>query len=466
MKFSQKVALAIVLPVCLVLSVSGTWSVHRSFVRELEVAAQTHSEAQMQQRYTLEALLAGAEDDSIGTFLSLMQQYEAQEQALGKGRIWFSILGEQGTVLYSTMPFGIPYAKQQEAAAAREHQVLYHTDGTDSYQILCTRMWGAERPLWLVNAYDAGNQFAERDRLIRQDLFRVGGVLLLVGAAALIVARLLTQPLRQLETASRALSRGELTARVQIRSRDELEHLGNTFNTMAEAVENQVQALREESARQKRFVAAFSHELKTPMTAILGYANLLRSGEQAPDKRHRAAGYIYHESQRLEELSRELLLLFGLEQGGVALQDVKLSAVWGDVRRSLPELEPRLRWEGKDAAVRADRPLLTALLRNLILNAAHADGSGGTILFWNKETADGVRVGVTDAGTGIPPEELDKLTEPFYRVDKSRSRMSGGNGLGLTICAQIAQAHGARLQIESAAGQGTTVWITLKEVTP
>lgn len=364
------------------------------------------------------------------------------------------------------MPFGIPYAKQQEAAAAREHQVLYHTDGTDSYQILCTRMWGAERPLWLVNAYDAGNQFAERDRLIRQDLFRVGGVLLLVGAAALIVARLLTQPLRQLETASRALSRGELTARVQIRSRDELEHLGNTFNTMAEAVENQVQALREESARQKRFVAAFSHELKTPMTAILGYANLLRSGEQAPDKRHRAAGYIYHESQRLEELSRELLLLFGLEQGGVALQNVKLSAVWGDVRRSLPELEPRLRWEGKDAAVRADRPLLTALLRNLILNAAHADGSGGTILFWNKETADGVRVGVTDAGTGIPPEELDKLTEPFYRVDKSRSRMSGGNGLGLTICAQIAQAHGARLQIESAAGQGTTVWITLKEVTP
>ena len=77
-----------------------------------------------------------------------------------------------------------------------------------------------------------------------------------------------------------------------------------------------------------------------------------------------------------------------------------------------------------------------------------------------------MRVGVTDAGTGIPPEELDKLTEPFYRVDKSRSRMSGGNGLGLTICAQIAQAHGARLQIESAAGQGTTVWITLKEVTP
>ena len=244
MKFSQKVALAIVLPVCLVLSVSGTWSVHRSFVRELEAAAQTHSEAQMQQRYTLEALLAGAEDDSIGTFLSLMQQYEAQEQALGKGRTWFSILGEQGTVLYSTMPFAIPYAKQQEAAAAGEHQVLYHTDGTDSYQILCTRMWGAERPLWLVNAYDAGKQFAERDRLIRQDLFRVGGVLLLVGAAALIVARLLTQPLRQLETASRALSRGDLTARVQIRSRDELEHLGNTFNAMAEAVENQVQALR------------------------------------------------------------------------------------------------------------------------------------------------------------------------------------------------------------------------------
>lgn len=466
MRFSQKVALAIVLPVCLVLSISGTLSVHRNFMRELDAAAQTNGEAQMQQRYELESLLAGAPDEEIGTLLTLLQQYQEQEYAQGKSEIWFTVLGENGTVLYTTLPLTVPYNKQQAAAAVGEEQVLYYTEDGGAYQILGTQMQDTARPLWLVNAYDVSDLFAARDRLILQNLFREGGVLLLVGAVALVVARLLTQPLRQLENASRALSQGDLEAHVQIQSGDELEHLGHTFNAMAQAVKDQMQTLQEESTRQKRFVAAFSHELKTPMTAILGYANLLRSGEQTPEKRHRAAGYIYHESQRLESLSRELLLLFGLERGGVALQPVQLGAVWADVCRSLPELESRLHWEGQDVTIRADRALLATLLRNLLLNAANADETGGTLLFWNKETAEGVQIGVTDTGPGIPAEERDKLTEPFYRVDKSRSRAGGGNGLGLTICAQIAQAHGTQLQIESKPGQGTTVWITLQEVQP
>lgn len=466
MKFSQKVALAILLPVCLVLSLSGTWAVHGNFVRDLEAEALRCSEDQMEQRYALEALLAGAPDWDTATLLGLLGRYESSQQALGKAQAWYSLMGENGTVLYSTMPLDIPYETQRQAVDAGEEQVLYHTGGTGRYQILCTRMWGVERPLWLVSAYDASDAFAGRDRLIEQNLLREGGVLLLVGLVALVVARLLTQPLRQLETASRALARGDLTARVQIESRDELEHLGHTFNTMAGAVQDQMQALQQESARQKRFVAAFSHELKTPMTAILGYADLLRSGEQTPEKRHRAAGYIYRESQRLEALSRELLLLFGLEQGGVHLQPVSLEAVWGDVRRRLPELEGRLQQEGAEVTLQADRALLVTLLRNLVLNGANADETGGPVRLWARPGPDGVRLGVTDTGPGIPREELDKLTEPFYRLDKSRSRQSGGNGLGLTLCAEIARAHGTRLQIESTPGQGTTVWITLQEVQP
>lgn len=108
-----------------------------------------------------------------------------------------------------------------------------------------------------------------------------------------------------------------------------MEQLGKTFNGMAQAVCEQMQSLQEESERQKRFVAAFTHELKTPMTAILGYANLLRSGEQPPEKHHRAAEYIYHESLRLETLSRELLLLLGLEKGAPELGPVTLGAVKG-----------------------------------------------------------------------------------------------------------------------------------------
>ena len=206
MRFSQKVALAIVLPVCLVLSISGTLSVHRNFMRELDAAAQTNGEAQMQQRYELESLLAGAPDEEIGTVLALLQQYQEQEYAQGKSEIWFTVLGENGTVLYTTLPLTVPYNKQQAAAAVGEEQVLYYTEDGGAYQILGTQMQDTARPLWLVNAYNVSDLFAARDRLILQNLFREGGVLLLVGAAALVVARLLTQPLRQLENASRALS--------------------------------------------------------------------------------------------------------------------------------------------------------------------------------------------------------------------------------------------------------------------
>lgn len=282
----------------------------------------------------------------------------------------------------------------------------------------------------------------------------------------MLVARLLTQPLQGMERASAALSCGDLSARVNLASGDELERLGRTFNQMADALTGQMQALQEEAGRQKRFVAAFTHEMKTPMTAILGYADLLRKGEQTPDKCHRAAGYIYHESERLESLSRELLLLFGLEQGGVVLEPVRLSTVWGDVTRSLPELAPRLVQEGQDPVLQANRVLLATLLRNLVLNAVAADRGQGAIRLWCDRQDGALRLGVTDAGPGIPAEELEKLREPFYRLDKSRSRQNGGNGLGLTICEAIARAHDATLHIESEPGRGTTVWITAKEAVP
>lgn len=151
---------------------------------------------------------------------------------------------------------------------------------------------------------------------------------------------------------------------------------------MAQAVCQQMAALQEETARQKRFVAALIHELKTPMTAILGYGNLLRCGEQPTEKRHRAAAYIYHASQRLKALSQDLMQLFGLDQSGIQMGPVEVSALWGELRRSLPTLETRLEWEGKEVVLLANRTLLATLLRNLILNAAAAETIQGKIYVW------------------------------------------------------------------------------------
>lgn len=464
MKFSQKLAAAIVLPVCMALSAGGTWSIHRNFFRSLDMATQAHTAAQISQRYELEMNLGQAENADPTELFSQLMQYADQQRQMGKEENWFAVMGENGSVLYSNIPQTIPYRSQRDAASAAEQTVLYATGAGRQYQLLGTQMRGLSRPLWLVNVYDMSPQFAERDRQIRQHLTLEVVVLLLAAGAAAVVSHCMTEPLRQLETASRKLARGDLTARTQIESGDELERLGNTFNGMAQAVCEQMQALQEESMRQKRFVGAFNHELKTPMTAIFGYANLLRSGEQPSEKRHRAADYIYHESLRLENLSRELLLLLGLEKGGVEMKPVSLATVKGELFRSLPELEKRLLWQCEETTVQANKELLVTLLRNLVVNAAVADTTGKSIRIWSQDSKGKVRIGVTDCGPGIPEEEVARIKEPFYRIDKSRSREAGGNGLGLAICEQIAQAHNTDLQIESRLGQGTTLSIILQEV--
>ena len=321
-----------------------------------------------------------------------------------------------------------------------------------------------DRSIWLVNAYDATKQFRERDRQILQHLILQVTALILTGVAALLISMILTRSLKKLESASDALSQGKTGVRVEISSGDELEQLGKAFNQMADAIESQVQMLQEETSRQKRFVAAFTHELKTPMTAILGYSSMLRSGEQPTERRQKAADYIYHESYRLEALCQELLLLLGLEKGEICLKPTPIAAIYGDVRRSLPEnfIQLELLCEGK-VSVQGNRILLATLVRNLILNAAAAEPKDCMVTVRCVRQSDGIRLSVEDHGRGIPEEELSKITEPFYRVDKSRARENGGSGLGLSICTMIARVHNSQLEIESCLGKGTKVWITLKE---
>ncbi len=465
MKFAYKLTLAILSLLCAALSFGGTWTIQQNFSQMQRDMIQQSSQQQLRDRYTLETKFGEAEDSSTKTMDSLAELYAEEEQVvMADSASPFSLFGENGTVLYSNMPHTIPYSDQQAAISAGETKARYIAVGEQYYLLLATPLRGLDRPIWLVNAYDVSKQFQERDRQIRQHLILQGTALVLTGAAALCISRILTRSLKKLESASDALSEGKTGVRVEISSGDELERLGKTFNQMADAIETQFQMLQEETNRQKRFVAAFTHELKTPMTAILGYSNMLRSGEQPAERRRKAADYIYRESTRLETLCQELLLLLGLEKGECQLKPTSIAAIYGDIRRSLPEnfLRIELLCEEK-ISVQGNRALLVTWIRNLILNAAAAEPKDRMVTVTCTRQSDGIRLCVEDHGKGIPEEELSKITEPFYRVEKSRTRENGGNGLGLSICSMIAQIHHSSFQIESSLGIGTKVWITLKE---
>ena len=214
--------------------------------------------------------------------------------------------------------------------------------------------------------------------------------------------------------------------------------------------------------RQSRFVADLTHELKTPLTSMIGYADLLRSAPLDESRRRAAADAIYHESTRLESLSQQLLALQGLQTDGVTLGSVPMAAVFADVARSLPDAALDCDAPA-GATVRADRVLLADLLRNLVLNALHAEPKDGTVHLTCAEAGGQWRLTVQDNGCGIPAGALPHLTEPFYRVDKARARANGGSGVGLALCAEIAAAFGTKLEFESTPGEGTTVAICLQK---
>lgn len=463
MRFAGKMTLVISAFLCAALSLGGSWTIQQNFSRVRRELLRQNSRRQLYDRYALETALA--QEQTGRDVFDQAARYAAEQRALTTEEApSFAVFGTNGTVLYSDLPHSISYTDQQEAVAAGETEARFLRTEGQVYLLLSTPLRGLERSLWLVSAYDVTPQFQERDRQVVQHLFLQVAALILTGTAATLASRRMTRPLHQLEKASFSLAEGKTGVRVNISSRDELEQLGDTFNRMAGALEDQMALLRQETDRQKRFVAAFTHELKTPMTAILGYSGMLRSAELPVERRRKAADYIYHESSRLEALCRELLLLLGLEKGQLSLELVAVSLVYGDVRRSMPDFPLHLELHDEQkAVVWADRVLLTTLLRNLILNAAAAEPRDNTVMVHCGRCEGGIRLCVEDHGRGIPPEDLSRITEPFYRVDKSRSRDRGGNGLGLSICAMIAECHGSTLELDSREGEGTRVCITLKE---
>ena len=245
-------------------------------------------------------------------------------------------------------------------------------------------------------------------------------------------------------------------------NRDMAEH----FNTMAEAVSDRMAYLQKSADNRKRFVDSLAHEMKTPLTSILGFADILRIKKTVDDKQRREfAAVIVEETKRLKSLSGKLLEL-------ATTDSVELEREWLSVPRLFEEIyvsmvpvlhQRRLTLScdaDGNAQIYADKELFKSLIYNLVENSVKASGDGQEIQLRCSVGRRYIRISVADHGIGMSEEHIKHVTEPFYMVDKSRSRKAGGAGLGLALCMEIARRHGARLSIQSVSGKGTTVTVT------
>jgi two-component system OmpR family sensor kinase len=300
------------------------------------------------------------------------------------------------------------------------------------------------------------------------------GVVVLAALAALgtWVVRLGLRPLDAMGSTADAIAAGDLSRRVEgADSRTEVGRLGLALNAMLGQIEDAFSRRRASEDRLRRFVADASHELRTPLTSIRGYAELFRHGaSDRPEDLAMAMRRIEEEAARMGVLVDDLLLLARLDQGRPLEQapvDLALLAAdaVADARASNPDRPIDLAAPAH-AVVLGDEPRLRQVAANLLSNAAQHTPPGTPVHVSVETAGDRARLIVRDEGPGLDPALAERVFERFFRADPTRTRATGGSGLGLSIVAAIAEAHGGRAGVEANPGQGAAFVIELPRHDP
>jgi two-component system OmpR family sensor kinase len=281
---------------------------------------------------------------------------------------------------------------------------------------------------------------------------------------ALFLTRSIARPLVQMTRASEEMARGRYDQSIPVRRRDEVGRLANAFNAMAQQVSSSDRTMRD-------FLANVSHELKTPLTSIQGFSQALIDGTIQGEEGHQhAAGIINEEANAMRRLVDDLLTLSKIESGQIAMGDEVV-----DVDKLLRDAMRRTEWQAESksiqvdlesprvATVRGDLHWLGQVFTNLIDNALKHTPNGGhvTIRLETREHPSEALVTVHNTGSYIPAQDLPRVFERFFQVDRSRSARQQGSGLGLAIVREVVQAHGGHVDAASDAAFGTTFTVRL-----
>ena len=275
---------------------------------------------------------------------------------------------------------------------------------------------------------------------------------------AMIFAGILTHPIHNLTHAAQALAKhtGQEIP-LPVARRDEIGALAQAFSDMQEAIQTRENKLRDESNSRQALLDALAHEMRTPLTSLLGNARLLQ-GELPTEERKRIADSMAREIYRLSDMDQQLMKLTTLRHENIESESVSVLSILNDTAERLNQQADGITIEvtGQDSILYGDRELLSLLSDNLTANAIHASEPGMKILL----IAESHGFSVQDQGIGMTEETIQRACEPFWKADKARTRSQGGAGLGLSLCQQIAELHQGTLSFDSSPGVGTKVIFT------
>lgn len=464
MKFSLKLLLCTMIVMAITLGVGGFYYVNYVFETSLEreVGQALDENSILKFAFETAALNSPVKYDMLQD--TTIEQIAANLEKSGQstGRL-IRLSNEEKQPLYVSEGFE---TNEELLEKVNESIKVHRVVNVEGHYYIHTGSTVAalNRDLYLETMKDVSVVFEERAMGFTV-YRRMTAVMLIVGALIMhLIASWLTKPIRLLTKATEQMAAGDYDYRAKVVSNDELGLLTQDFNKMAEALEENINKLEEEIQAREDFVGAFAHELKTPLTSIIGYADMLRSRKLDEEKSFLSANYIYTEGKRLEAMSIRLLDIMVTRHGKAELLPVSAESLFAYIKEMFVTNERyHFVYECEPAMVTAEANLIKTVLINLLDNACKASEDGGCIEVTGHREEGGYRFTVRDYGIGIPEDEISKITKAFYMVDKSRARSKNGAGLGLSLCAEILALHHTTLEISSTLGEGTMMSFVLAE---
>ncbi len=437
MKFYWKMFISFFILISLTFAVSGTWMISASFKTSLQREIEMGMSRNELYRTALQNAVSAVPADYFTKQNHSMKEIisSLQESLLEKGTDFYVYNKKKKTIFSSTKKTEDVSLLENVDKSHKIYQVCQKGENyylrTVSYLFVTADMNG----YYIETQTNLQEIFQKRDDMTKMYHYIVLIVLICCAVLSFVISYLLTYRVRALSVTARAFAGGQMEEHVK---------------------------------SQEAFTAAFAHELKTPLTSIIGYAELLRSMSLSKEEELTAANYIFSQGKRLESLSYKLLELFVLQKGEISFLPVNVGEAIDEVKQITAQglQKKKVIFEASfdEVSLLMEKDLFISLLVNLVDNAAKASQAGGHIRLTGKCEENRYAIMVRDEGKGIPESEIKNILEPFYMVDKSRSRKEGGAGLGMTLCAEIVRLHHAEWKIESKENEGTkiTIWFSLE----
>lgn len=465
MKFAHKIIISCLILIMAVYSIGSTIMLVLNHQQLLQTTIEKNLETHDIELFSMETKLLQDRTRFRNAYKTADQQmlerfsYYIDSYSSGKKNTTYALYDNQN-LLYSAMDKGL--SKKLSNIQTSTYQTM--TYDSKKMMVVTSKVSFPNQDYYLSAAYDLSDVYAERTREFKSFLL-IGSCLCIISYIVLkFIASYMTEPIEKLNKAAQHIAKGNYKERTLIESTDEIGELSKSFDMMALEIEQTISKLQLNLEQRDEFMGSFSHEIKTPMTSILGYADILRTYDCDPKTRTKAAQYIYSEGQRLASLSYTMMDLLSLGENEIQLETVDAVATMIQLENyyAINNKKRNVYFYSEECYVLSHSDLLFAMLRNIIDNAIKASKEDQTILVLQSIKDNKCIFMIIDEGVGMEKETIDKMTEPFYMADKSRARSLGGAGLGMSIVKRICDLHHTNLIVDSALGIGTTITMTLE----